>query len=166
MTAQDSKSSEGRTERTITDPFYASTAILAQGLSEFSYNLGVRRDRVGTVDSDYGPPAFLGQHLTRRGLSVPQQQSLPQRLFPNALGRHRADAVPQGRLVQPLRVHDALPLEHVADGVVTWLGKRDAQGRGHHFQEFVRHLHEHACTVAGKRVGADGAAMGQMFEDR
>ena len=29
----------------------------------------------------------------------------------------------------------------------------------------MRHLHEHASPVAGKRVGADGAAMGQVFED-
>jgi hypothetical protein len=29
----------------------------------------------------------------------------------------------------------------------------------------MRHLHEHACAVAGERVGADGAAMGQVFQD-
>jgi hypothetical protein len=29
----------------------------------------------------------------------------------------------------------------------------------------MRHLHEHARTVAGKWVGADSAAMGQIFED-
>ena len=53
----------------------------------------------------------------------------------------------------------------MADGVVAGLGQRDAQRRGHLAQEFMRDLHEDARAVAGERVGADGAAMGQIFED-
>ena len=53
----------------------------------------------------------------------------------------------------------------MADGVVAGLGKRDAERRGDHFEELVRNLHEDAGAVAGKRVGADGAAMGQILQD-
>ena len=53
----------------------------------------------------------------------------------------------------------------MADGVVAGLGQGDAERRAHHLQEFMRDLHEHASTVAGKRVGADRAAMGQIYED-
>ena len=55
--------------------------------------------------------------------------------------------------------------EHVADGVVAGLRQRDAERRAHLLQEFMRDLHEDARAVAGKRVGADRAAMGQVFED-
>ena len=33
------------------------------------------------------------------------------------------------------------------------------------FEEVVRNLHQDAGAVAGKRVGADGAAMGQVLQD-
>ena len=55
--------------------------------------------------------------------------------------------------------------EHMADGVVAGLGKRDAERPGDHFEELMRNLHEDAGAVAGKRVGADGAAMGQILQD-
>ncbi|MGZ5429735.1 MAG: fimbria/pilus outer membrane usher protein, partial [Thermoanaerobaculia bacterium] len=54
-------------EREITSGFYASTAVLAKGLSEFTYNLGFRRDNLSTESWDYGSLSFLGRH--RYGLS-------------------------------------------------------------------------------------------------
>ena len=44
------------------------------------------------------------------------QHALPLRFGLDALGRYRADSVPDGRLVEPAFVHDALPLEHMLDG--------------------------------------------------
>lgn len=49
-------------EREITSGFYASTAVLSKGLSEFTYNLGFRRDNLATASWDYGSLSFLGQH--------------------------------------------------------------------------------------------------------
>jgi len=49
-------------EREITNGFYASTAVLAEGLSEFTYNLGFRRDNLSTESWDYGSLSFLGLH--------------------------------------------------------------------------------------------------------
>ncbi len=49
-------------EREITSGFYASTAVLAKGLSEFTYNLGFRRDNLATESFDYGSLSFLGRH--------------------------------------------------------------------------------------------------------
>jgi outer membrane usher protein len=49
-------------ERTVTNPFYASTQVLAQGLSEYTYNVGFRREGVGVSSFDYGSLAFLGRH--------------------------------------------------------------------------------------------------------
>ena len=49
-------------EREITGGFYASTAVLTKGLSEFTYNLGFRRDNLSTESWDYGSLSFLGRH--------------------------------------------------------------------------------------------------------
>ncbi len=49
-------------EREITNGFYASSAVLAKGLSEFTYNLGFRRDNLATESWDYGSLSFLGRH--------------------------------------------------------------------------------------------------------
>lgn len=49
-------------QREITSGFYASTAVLAEGLSEFTYNLGFRRDNLATESWDYGSLSFLGRH--------------------------------------------------------------------------------------------------------
>jgi outer membrane usher protein len=49
-------------EREMTSGFYASTAVLAKGLSEFTYNLGFRRDNFSTESWDYGSLSFLGRH--------------------------------------------------------------------------------------------------------
>jgi outer membrane usher protein len=46
-------------ERTLTNPFYASAELLAQGISEYSVNLGLRRDRISSRDDGYGEPALL-----------------------------------------------------------------------------------------------------------
>ncbi len=49
-------------EREFTSGFYASTAVLVKGLSEFTYNLGFRRDDLSTESWDYGSLSFLGRH--------------------------------------------------------------------------------------------------------
>ena len=116
---------------------------------------------------DVTPAADEHLHVARLGLDHRLAEA-------GIVGRHVApaenlQALGLGRALDHGLAIDALRLvprhEHMADGVVTGLGQGDAQRCGHHFQEFVRHLHEHARTVAGKRVGADRAAMGQIFED-
>jgi outer membrane usher protein len=49
-------------EREVTSGFYASTAVLAKGLSEYTYNLGFARDNLSTASWDYGSLSFLGRH--------------------------------------------------------------------------------------------------------
>jgi outer membrane usher protein len=49
-------------QQTLTHPFYAATAVLARGLQEYTYNLGFRRNNVGTSGTDYEQLSFLGQH--------------------------------------------------------------------------------------------------------
>jgi outer membrane usher protein len=49
-------------EREMASGFYASTAVLAKGLSEFTYNLGFRRDNLSMESWDYGSLSFLGRH--------------------------------------------------------------------------------------------------------
>ncbi|MGH9650096.1 MAG: fimbria/pilus outer membrane usher protein, partial [Terriglobales bacterium] len=51
----------GRLEDVVL-PGYFSSRVLAKGLSEYSYHLGLRRENTGTRSWDYGPLAFLGQH--------------------------------------------------------------------------------------------------------
>ena len=55
--------------------------------------------------------------------------------------------------------------EHVADGVMAGLGQLDPERRADLLEKFVRDLHQDARAVAGQRVGAGGAAMGQVLED-
>ncbi|MGH7752471.1 MAG: fimbria/pilus outer membrane usher protein, partial [Gemmatimonadales bacterium] len=54
-------------EQEITSPYYFSTRVLARGVSEYSYNLGFRREQGGNANWRYGPLAFLARH--RRGLT-------------------------------------------------------------------------------------------------
>ncbi len=49
-------------EHEITSGFYASTAVLGKGLSEYTYNLGFARDNLATASWDYGSLSFLGRH--------------------------------------------------------------------------------------------------------
>lgn len=49
-------------EREVLSPFYFTTGVLTQGLHEYSYNLGYRRNSIGIDSWDYGPLAFLGRH--------------------------------------------------------------------------------------------------------
>jgi len=51
-------------EHALTNPFYASTAVLGKGLQDYSYNLGFRRDQISTESADYGPLVFMGRHRT------------------------------------------------------------------------------------------------------
>lgn len=53
-------------EHVLASPFYSSTAVLAKGLSDFSYNLGYQRDTL-TGDNSYRSLSFIGFH--RFGLS-------------------------------------------------------------------------------------------------
>jgi outer membrane usher protein len=54
-------------ERIISSPYYLSASLLAPGLSEYSYNLGFRREEMATKSYRYGDPVFVGYH--RIGLS-------------------------------------------------------------------------------------------------
>ncbi len=49
-------------EQQLNHPYYYSAALLAPGLSEFSYNLGFRKNNVSTESWDYGSPVFLARH--------------------------------------------------------------------------------------------------------
>ena len=54
-------------ERILTSSYSLSTSLLARGLSDFSYQLGFRRENPGEESFAYGRPAFIGRH--RVGLS-------------------------------------------------------------------------------------------------
>jgi len=49
-------------ERAIVSPYYFSTGLLAAGLSDYSYNLGVTRANIGNKSADYGQPLLLARH--------------------------------------------------------------------------------------------------------
>lgn len=49
-------------ERTMSSPYYLALGTLAKGLSDFSYNLGLRRNGLGTESWNYGGPAMLFRH--------------------------------------------------------------------------------------------------------
>jgi outer membrane usher protein len=49
-------------EREIASPFYLTTSLLSEGLHEYTYNVGFRRDHVATENWDYTRPGFLGRH--------------------------------------------------------------------------------------------------------
>lgn len=51
------KDAYGRTEE-FTVPFYISSAVLKPGLSEYSYNIGLKRDNIGLESSSYNGPAI------------------------------------------------------------------------------------------------------------
>jgi outer membrane usher protein len=54
-------------QRTLSSSYYLTSQLLAAGLSEFSYNLGFRRENTATESFDYREFVFVGAH--RRGLS-------------------------------------------------------------------------------------------------
>jgi outer membrane usher protein len=56
----------GREQR-LEGPFYISAPLLRRGLQEYSYNLGFKREALGTESFQYGDAAFLGFH--RLGLT-------------------------------------------------------------------------------------------------
>lgn len=49
-------------EQQIATPFYLTRALLTEGLHDYSYNLGFRRDNLATESWDYGRLGFLGRH--------------------------------------------------------------------------------------------------------
>ena len=50
-------------QQVINAPYYLSTQLLKEGLSQYTYNLGLVRNNQGTASWDYGPPAFAASHL-------------------------------------------------------------------------------------------------------
>jgi outer membrane usher protein len=51
----------GRTQE-YASPYYASSGVLADGVSEYGYHLGFRRADFGTESFHYGPPELLAHH--------------------------------------------------------------------------------------------------------
>ncbi|HSN69004.1 MAG TPA: fimbria/pilus outer membrane usher protein, partial [Thermoanaerobaculia bacterium] len=49
-------------ERIIAEPYYASSLVLGEGLSEYSYSLGALRKNESSASFDYGDPAFIASH--------------------------------------------------------------------------------------------------------
>ncbi|MBH0200186.1 MAG: fimbrial biogenesis outer membrane usher protein [Nitrospira sp.] len=49
-------------ETEILSPFYLSTRVLSSGVSEYSFNAGMRRDNVGTASWDYDSPVMLARY--------------------------------------------------------------------------------------------------------
>jgi outer membrane usher protein len=49
-------------EQEIVSPYYFTSALLAPGLHDYSYNVGSRRDHLTTSSGDYATPAFLARH--------------------------------------------------------------------------------------------------------
>jgi outer membrane usher protein len=49
-------------EQVINSPFYFSTGLLKPGLSNYSFNLGFRRNNLDSENFDYGSAAFLGRY--------------------------------------------------------------------------------------------------------
>jgi outer membrane usher protein len=54
------KDAFGRVQ-SVSSPYYFATGTLAAGLSDYSYNLGFRRNNVGVESLDYGSLGFLGR---------------------------------------------------------------------------------------------------------
>ena len=54
-------------EQEIGSQYYFTSGLLKEGLHEFSYNLGIRRNDLATDSWDYGPLVVLGRH--RLGVS-------------------------------------------------------------------------------------------------
>ncbi len=54
-------------EQVITNPYYYSTAVLAEGLNEYTYSIGALRRGFGSTSFDYGDPALLAHH--RKGIT-------------------------------------------------------------------------------------------------
>src|ERR1700761_9144107 len=54
-------------EEVLTQSFYSSVTLLAQGLSQYSFNLGKIRDNYALESNDYGP--VLGEASYRRGIT-------------------------------------------------------------------------------------------------
>lgn len=49
-------------QQTLTQDFYASAQLLREGLTDYSYSLGLLRRNFGYVSNDYGEPVFIGAH--------------------------------------------------------------------------------------------------------
>lgn len=54
-------------EQVYASPYYYSTLNLGEGISDYAYSVGFRRDRLGTESFEYGDAAFVGVH--RKGIT-------------------------------------------------------------------------------------------------
>jgi len=54
-------------EQRLDIPFYVASSVLAKGIQEFSYSVGMTRNNLGAESWDYDRPAFLARH--RLGLA-------------------------------------------------------------------------------------------------
>jgi outer membrane usher protein len=98
----------GRTQ-TITQPFYASSILLKEGLSNDSYELGFVRENFGTADGDYGP--LVGSMTLRKGVT----DSLTTE-FRGELTRDQRTAGYGASVIAPIPV---VPLVLTASGAVS-----------------------------------------------
>lgn len=48
--------------QTLTNPFYSAPTALETGVSQYSYNVGFRREHLESQGNDYGPPFLLGTY--------------------------------------------------------------------------------------------------------
>ena len=115
---------------------------------------------VGPAADEHLPMGRLGlDHRGRQAGIVERHVAPAEQLEPFRLD-HARD---HGLAIDALRA--IARHEHVADGVMAGLGQLDLERRADLFEKFVRDLHQDARAVAGQRVGAGRAAMGEVLED-
>ena len=115
---------------------------------------------VGPAADEHLPVGRLGlDHRGRQAGIVGRHVAPAEQLQPFGLDHARDD----GFAIDALRA--IARHEHVADGVMAGLGQLDVERRGDLFEEFMRDLHQDAGAVAGQRVGAGRAAMGEVLQD-
>jgi outer membrane usher protein len=50
-------------QQVFNQPYYLATQVLAKGVQDYSYNLGLLRSNLGSASWQYGSPAFAATHL-------------------------------------------------------------------------------------------------------
>ena len=115
---------------------------------------------VGTAPDKHLPVRRLGlDHRGRQAGIVRRHVAPAEQLQPLGIDDARDD----GLAIDALRA--IARHEHVADGVMAGLGQLDLERCGDRFQEFMRDLHQDAGAVAGQRVSARRAAMGEVLQN-
>jgi outer membrane usher protein len=100
-------------EQVVTQPFYASSSLLAPGLRDYSYELGFERENYGLASNDYG--RLLATATERRGFSD------------RFTGELHVEAT---REQQTVGIGGTVLLGHVGILTASVAGSRDATGRG------------------------------------